>query len=542
MSAEDFAAAFRYIAALPPDQQVIIQGLLLNAVQLSSVKQQLTDKLTDKDKQLTDKDRQLAYLKVDKDKQLERLEKEKSQQLAGMDMYATSKDQMIDYQSDQIAKLEAKLLKTQGMHAALTSMRPVLEVYVGLLFAGKTMTFGLGQIAKECIDYQGSKPVLNAEASKKLGLLEGRQVPGTNPNVSRVSKGFEEVGLGSGGGVRAVPKTPPPPPLTFTLPETLANTSKLVLGFGAVTSGLVYFSPFFPTTREGLRLAWQWKETSPFEDMYETMAWQLCFGAMGLLSGFQASRIVLEKSLAGTGSAFLLPFKIPFMVLCGMLGAKLTISLASPATNFVLLVGRLVEFSVGGLMVDVGAQQLHDLDWGHLVNKAKQSEKTKEFESSGDELRDLSRVSGSLEDLETIGAYGHKLLLVKELGKLRMQEKVITETRGKMDAKSAAKMLSDIRQRKGHIKQQCQQVHGFKIARLFEEIQTNAADKLNGLREEQLNLVLGPNPKMSDLKRLDAEKARLKREARLALGVKLSRYAKPYAKWKRVWKDVARNN
>lgn len=332
------------------------------------------------------------------------------------------------------------------------------------------------------------------------------------------------------------------PPLKRTLPELLASSSKPALGVAVAASGLAVY--FLPTTREGVRLAWQWKETSPFEDMYESMAWQVCFGAMGLLSGFQASRLVLEKSMASTGSAFLLPFKIPFMVLCGMLGAKLTVSLASPATDFVLLVGRLVEFAVGGLMVDVGAQQLHDLDWGHLVNKptSQPEKKTAQFENSGDELRDLSRVSGSLEDLDTIGAYGHKLLLVKELGKLRMQEKVISETRDKMDAKSAAKMLADIRLRKAHVKQQCQQVHGFKIARLFEEIQTNAADKLNSLREEQLSLVLGSSPKMSDLKRLDAEKARLKREARLALGVKLSRYAKPCAKWKRVWKDVARNN
>lgn len=343
----------------------------------------------------------------------------------------------------------------------------------------------------------------------------------------------------------------PPPPNTFITPKTrllLQNTTTSIVAFAGISSALVYFSPWFPATKQSIQLAWRWTENSPFDDEYESMAWQMTFGAMGLLAGWQASQQILLKTTQSTASSFLLPFKIPFMVFCGVLGAKLTISTSKPAADAVLLIGRMVEYSLNGLLVDLGAQQLHELEWGHRIKLApkpaagaKQKEEVKEFLNSGDELHDLSIVSGSLDDLKQIGAYGHKLLLVKELGKLRMQEKLIKERTQSMDREAARKILSEIEEHKKQVKQQCVKVHGFKIGRLFEEIQNNAASKLNALRETQVNMVLEGEPKMSALKQLDREKAKLKREARLALNVKLSRFAKPYPKWKHVWKDVARN-
>lgn len=181
MSEADFTEAFRYIAVLPRHQQGRIQPLLLKAARLSALERWLEDKdhqLAYKDQQLEDKDQQLARLAKDKDKQLARLEKDKDQQLATRDKCIASNEHMIDYQYERIVKLEAKLLKTESMHAALTTMRPVLEVYVGLLFPRTTLTVGLEQIANMCVDSRGSKPRLRAAACRKLDLLEGRQVPG----------------------------------------------------------------------------------------------------------------------------------------------------------------------------------------------------------------------------------------------------------------------------------------------------------------------------------------------------------------------------
>ncbi|KAH9247048.1 hypothetical protein BASA81_015400 [Batrachochytrium salamandrivorans] len=99
MSADDFAAAFRNIAVLPADQQAPIQGLLIKAVQLSSVEKQLEDK----GKQLEDKDKQLADLKADK-------------------------DQMIALLTEGKVRAEAELLMAQAKISSVYAFRPIIEL------------------------------------------------------------------------------------------------------------------------------------------------------------------------------------------------------------------------------------------------------------------------------------------------------------------------------------------------------------------------------------------------------------------------------
>lgn len=213
MSSEALAKAFRYVSQLNKKQGAQARGLLvelwLKTTLLVEPKTPLLVKpkttllvepkttLLVEDKQLPiwwkDKQEQIARLEVDKQGQIARLEADKQRQYEQLVIWqADKKDQLfrLDEQcafweadkqcqlsrlNEQILELKLENLVTKSKHAALTSMRPLLEVYVRLLYGPHmSLDAGLKEIAKECIEPGAySKPKLNDEAKKMLQMLEG---------------------------------------------------------------------------------------------------------------------------------------------------------------------------------------------------------------------------------------------------------------------------------------------------------------------------------------------------------------------------------
>ncbi|KAH9260784.1 hypothetical protein BASA81_001251 [Batrachochytrium salamandrivorans] len=156
MSFEDFMTTMDAISGLPQAQKEPLARLLFKSFQTE--------------------ENQLTELKEDKDRQLAQLIKDKTQQLAEL---KATKDQMIAFQSTRLAQLDAELLVAKSLHAAVLTMRPVLEIYVSLIYKGRlTMTAGLKELVSSCIVRQGSKITLNDAAHEKMQALEGRDVAG----------------------------------------------------------------------------------------------------------------------------------------------------------------------------------------------------------------------------------------------------------------------------------------------------------------------------------------------------------------------------
>jgi hypothetical protein len=309
----------------------------------------------------------------------------------------------------------------------------------------------------------------------------------------------------------------------------------------------VNYVPFFRNTREGIAVAWNWKElaTDEITEVAEAWVWQFWIGLAGLMGGVSATRATISKAVGKSGGSILIPFKMPLLVLGGVLGAKFTTSTARPMAEFVIFAGRLAEFTIDGLSADFAGKSRHELAWVKRgVSSAsgatrEEREKTEAvpYETKSDNvLRDLALVRGDINDPKACGPYRHKLLLVRELGRLRQQEHTIRQQQN-TDAASKAKFIHQIEQEKLKIKKMCKDLYGFKIGRLYEEIRSEAAIKLEDLRAEQLSLVR-QRAKLTDVYKLDREKAKLKAEAKLALGVKLSILTRPSPKWKVVQREV----
>ena len=327
----------------------------------------------------------------------------------------------------------------------------------------------------------------------------------------------------------------------------MPSTTSLAIGGGglAVTYVAVQFTPFFKNTREGIVVAWHWKDLAPGEipDVAEAWVWQFWIGLAGLLAGTSATRAALGKAVQKQYGSIVMPFKIPLLVLGGVLGAKLTTSTARPAAEFVIFAGRLAEFTIDGLLADFMGKPKAELAWVrkgvHSYSKSgveKQIIEAVPYETRSDNiLRDLALVQGDINDPEKCGPYRHKLLLVRELGRLREQERTVGQSQA--DPAVKAKFIAQIVADKKRIKKQCQQLYGVKIGRLFEEIKTESAFKLEDLRAEQIAMARA-GAKLSAITQLDREKAKLKAQAKLALGVKLSTLTRPSPKWKTVFREV----
>jgi hypothetical protein len=329
----------------------------------------------------------------------------------------------------------------------------------------------------------------------------------------------------------------------------MPKPSTLAYGGGGLLATFlaVEYTPYFKNTREGMAVAWYWKDLSPGEitEVAEAWVWQFWIGLAGLFGGASATRAALDKAVKKQYGSILMPFKIPLLVLGGVLGAKLTTSTAKPAAEFVIFAGRLAEFTIDGLLGDFMGKPRDDFSWVrkgvHSYSKSLSGEKKDIIEAvpyetrSDNVLRDLALVRGDISDPGKCGPYRHKLLLVRELGQLREQERVVSESQTESVAKG--KFISQIEADKKRIKKMCQELYGVKIGRLYQEIQTEAAFKLEDLRAEQIALARA-GVKLSDITKLDREKAKLKAQAKLALGVKLSTLTRPSPKWKTVFREV----
>ena len=328
------------------------------------------------------------------------------------------------------------------------------------------------------------------------------------------------------------------------------NTVLYTSGGALAAFSVVYFTPLFKTTREGIVVAWRWKDLTVDEiaEVAEAWVWQFWIGFAGLMAGISATRATVDKAVQKSGGSLLIPFKIPLLVLGGVLGAKFTTSTARPAAEFVLLAGRMAEFTLDGLAGDFLGKPRHELAWvkrgvtSHDPSKPSSGQEVEAvpYETKSDNiLRDLALVRGDINDPKACGPYRHKLLLVRELGKLREQERVIRQSQ--QDPKVKDKFIKQIEAEKARIKKMCKDLYGFKIGRLYEEIQSEAALKLEDLRSEQLAMVRA-RARVSELQKLDREKAKLKAQAKLALGVKLSSLTRPSPKWKQVMREMGQLN
>jgi hypothetical protein len=323
-----------------------------------------------------------------------------------------------------------------------------------------------------------------------------------------------------------------------------SSQKMLLYSVGIATTYLgISYLPQLKTTREGIIVAWNWKDLTPDEltDIAEAYVWQFWIAIAGLLAGSSATGAAVNKAITKPGGSLFVPLKIPLLVLGGVLGAKLTTSTAKSAAEFIIFTGRLAEFTLDGLMVDFFNKPRHELRWvqkGIEVNKTTGGVKKEAvpYETKSDNvLRDLALVQGDINDPKACGPYRHKLLLARELGRLREQERILKQS--SQDSQAIAKRLKQIEDEKARLKKMCKQLYGFKISRLFEEIQVEAALKLEDLRAEQVDKAMQRAP-LSELYALDREKAKLKAQAKLALGVRLSIYTKPSRKWKDVLRDV----
>jgi hypothetical protein len=158
--------------------------------------------------------------------------------------------------------------------------------------------------------------------------------------------------------------------------RTAAAHPYVYLSLGAalgVTGLAVAYTPFFEYTREGIRYAWNWNKLYPkdIDNVAENELWRFWIGAMGMIAGFSASRGLVNRAVARDFGAFLIPIQIPFIVFSGVLGAKLTTSTAHPIAEFVVLIGRLAEFSTEGFMADWFGKPRNQLPWIQKTNRSK---------------------------------------------------------------------------------------------------------------------------------------------------------------------------
>jgi drug/metabolite transporter (DMT)-like permease len=128
--------------------------------------------------------------------------------------------------------------------------------------------------------------------------------------------------------------------------------------------GAIAILPAFATTREGIKVAWNRKVLTSDDttDSLESWVWQFWIGLGGLIGGSTLTSVAIKRATTER-TMFLVSLQMPLLVLGGVLGAKLTTSVAKPSAELIMFAGRLLQFSVDGLQADLLGKPRSKLAW-----------------------------------------------------------------------------------------------------------------------------------------------------------------------------------
>ena len=326
----------------------------------------------------------------------------------------------------------------------------------------------------------------------------------------------------------------------LSLPESMR------WALGVTASGLVIASlPILPETKRGFKEA-----LNPERREATTSAfWGWIFGGLGFMGAYGGTSGYLTR--IGQTNPVFAGFKTPFAIFGALLGGKLCKELAPLLFDASGIISRLASYTADGLVADVFGRPPNQPPAWHQVSVADI------FSGHRDDYFGSESVSPPSQahiDGETPASKCDRLLAesIVRLVVLRRREDSLRTAlslaswfgdRAMIRASQAAEMRV-IQQEKTALKAALLSECGMRLARHLDKEIRRAGDDLTRMRLEQVALAnelgvaagsgspAGRGEAITkELRRLDAEKARLKRSARRELGVNLARVARRAPSW-----------
>jgi len=338
----------------------------------------------------------------------------------------------------------------------------------------------------------------------------------------------------------------------------------------------VYILPMFGETRKGLYLAWNY----PYADLYQgsasEMGWKIFVGGSGLFAGmFSVRAITMTKG--GVFNTWLSAF-------AGVLTGKFCFDQSGNIVSAAHRVSKALSYGMDGFIADVVGRDNERMPVWERVDgltvdvvaeylAARQKEATNEVERN--KLHESAGVS-NMKDLDLAAIESkidsgqvaneilddlkkrHKELLIKEITSLRQEQRRLERQLGeKMQIKSVMKSeqslqrwkddvqntrdrLDTIDRRKAELKEKSLAYHDLKLTAVCNEELQVMIWRLSELRMSQYDLmsdakISGGSSRLllqREARKMDAEKHKLKMDAKTLFGVNISGRAKSAPSWK----------
>jgi hypothetical protein len=333
--------------------------------------------------------------------------------------------------------------------------------------------------------------------------------------------------------------------------SSLPESVRWALGIGA-SGFVVAMLPILPETKRGFREALNPNR----RDATISPVWGWIFGGFGFMGAYGGTTSYLTR--IGQANPVLAGFKTPFALFGAILGGKLCNDLAPLLFDASGIISRLTSYTADGFIADtVGRPPNQPAAWEILLGNIFSDHRDGYNNTSSDTSPGKGPV-GSAESpssAESSASKCERLLTdsILRLVALRRREDSLRTSLSlaswwgdrSMMQKSQEPEMRAIAREKHELKATVLSECGLRLARHLDKEIRRAGDDLTRMRLEQVALATemgaargagepaGRREALArELRRLDAEKARLKRAARRELGVNLARVARKAPSWR----------
>ena len=309
-----------------------------------------------------------------------------------------------------------------------------------------------------------------------------------------------------------------------SLPESLR------WAFGIGTSALLVAGlPILPETKRGFKEALDPKR----RETTVSPIWGWILGSFGFLGAYGGTNGYLTR--IGKTNPVIAGFKTPFALFGAVLGGKLCNELSPILFDASGIISRLASYTVDGMIADtIGRPPNQPARWEEfsISNIISGQQGQREFNEVPEIRSPLASKASSAVSQTSVktGAERCDQLVAESILRLvalRRQETVLNTARSYLGWSGDQAMLRAIQEEKRALKSEVQSQCCLQLSRHLHREVLRAADELTRMLLEQVALAIelgsrglqgGGEELAREIRRLDAEKARIKHTARRELG------------------------